>query len=167
MPIVTQHHDDSLTGRQKECLLLLKGGLTSKQIARELKISPRTVDQHIAVALENLGVKNRLQAISRLHDMEGLESPDSGAATPTSKPDDIARTDEFHAVRRETPPVERGPMPNKTLPIFPPIGGSPNTASVDGRIAWMIRLATFCSMLTCLVLLFILGLSEIVNYAGQ
>ena len=50
MRAAPQHQDDPLTGRQKECMLLLQDGLSSKQIARELGISPRTVDQHISAA---------------------------------------------------------------------------------------------------------------------
>ena len=36
-----------------------------KQVATRLGLSPRTVDTHIAKLYRKLGVKNRVQAISR------------------------------------------------------------------------------------------------------
>lgn len=163
MQPVPQRQVDPLTGRQKECLLLLREGLTSKQIARELRISPRTVDQHIAVALENLGVKSRLEAVSLLHDRErevtNERSDDIRIAVLTAvkanpnygQPIRFAADGQRQAVR---------------FPLFPPVGGSVNAASHQVRIAWMVRLAVLSVMLTCLALLFILGLSEIVNHAS-
>jgi DNA-binding NarL/FixJ family response regulator len=57
--------DDStagLTPREREVLSLLAGGRTSRQIARELVISPRTVGTHVQHILTKLGVENRTQA---------------------------------------------------------------------------------------------------------
>ncbi|MBX7482794.1 helix-turn-helix domain-containing protein [Qipengyuania qiaonensis] len=165
MSPVVQPSGSPLTGRQKECLLLLKGGLSSKQIARELNISPRTVDQHIAVALENLGVKNRLEAISRLHEIDRLDpSAAADVALPRVATGSVT---EFSAPDRTNRSVELDSLTPASLPLLPPIGGSSNTASVRDRISWIVRLATFCSMLTCLVLLSILGLSEIVSSAAR
>ena len=163
MPTTIQHQTEALTARQKECLLLLKDGMTSKQIARELGISPRTVDQHIAVALESLGVRSRLEAISILHEQELLESTKS--IPPSWMPDRPAPAD----LIRKPPPVPRpkkfGRPPATLGPLFPPIGGSANTASTGVRIAWMVRLSIVCLMLTCLMVLSILALSEMVSSA--
>ncbi|MDH2239461.1 LuxR C-terminal-related transcriptional regulator [Pigmentiphaga sp. GD03639] len=60
--------DTSMGGlprRQKEVLALLRKGLTSKEIARTLQISPRTVEKHRAQLLERAGVANTAALISR------------------------------------------------------------------------------------------------------
>lgn len=49
----------SLTGKQREVLDLLLAHKTSKEIARELGISPHTVDQRIQFAKGKLGVDSR------------------------------------------------------------------------------------------------------------
>ena len=50
-----------LSTRQAEILDLVDLGMTSKEIARKLGISPRTVDQHIAFLRAKFGVKSRKQ----------------------------------------------------------------------------------------------------------
>lgn len=132
-------------------MLLVKEGLSSKQIARELGISPRTVDQHVAAALEALGVANRMAAISRLYETERAEyvpQTDGPFMLGTA-----ANVDETHVIdSREDlrPPA-----------ILPPLGGAENAASRTERITWMIRIAVFCAMMACLSILTIMGLYEI------
>jgi len=53
-----------LTPRQRQCLALARNGKTSMQIAGELEISRRTVDQYIAEACKRLGARNRAQAVA-------------------------------------------------------------------------------------------------------
>jgi DNA-binding CsgD family transcriptional regulator len=53
---------DQLSRGQVECLRLVAGHLSSKEIAAELGISPHTVDQRIRGALHILGVERRSQA---------------------------------------------------------------------------------------------------------
>jgi DNA-binding CsgD family transcriptional regulator len=50
-----------LTARQGQCIELAAKGLSSKEIARELAISPSTVDNHIASALRQLNFSNRAE----------------------------------------------------------------------------------------------------------
>jgi DNA-binding NarL/FixJ family response regulator len=54
-----------LTPRERQVLALLSGGLTIGQIATRLAISPRTVETHVAKLYRKLGVRGRVQAISR------------------------------------------------------------------------------------------------------
>ncbi|TXT33875.1 MAG: two component LuxR family transcriptional regulator [Comamonadaceae bacterium] len=54
-----------LTARQHEILILVSRGMTSKEIARALVISERTVKDHIALIFDRLGAVNRADAISR------------------------------------------------------------------------------------------------------
>ena len=53
---------DALTPKQREVLDLLIQHKTSKEIARELGISPHTVDQRVQFAKEKLGVESRSEA---------------------------------------------------------------------------------------------------------
>jgi RNA polymerase sigma factor (sigma-70 family) len=46
----------SLTGREREVLDQILSGLTSKEIARELGVSPRTVEAHRKNLLQKLGI---------------------------------------------------------------------------------------------------------------
>ena len=55
-----------LSARQRDCLRLAARGLTSSQIAAQLGLSPRTIDEHIALACRQLGVRTRIQAVARL-----------------------------------------------------------------------------------------------------
>jgi DNA-binding NarL/FixJ family response regulator len=54
-----------LTPRERQVLDLLSEGLTIRQIASRLRISPRTVETHVAKLYRKLGVRTRVQAISR------------------------------------------------------------------------------------------------------
>jgi RNA polymerase sigma factor (sigma-70 family) len=63
-------HDDALaelTPREREVLALLASGRSSKEIARRLVISPRTVSTHVQHILAKLDVNNRARAIALAH----------------------------------------------------------------------------------------------------
>lgn len=53
---------EELTPRQVEILKLLRHGLSNKEIARELDLSPFTVRSHVSALMKNLGVSNRAAA---------------------------------------------------------------------------------------------------------
>lgn len=53
----------ALTPRQLEVLRRVAFGQTDKQIARELDLSPRTVEMHVAGAMKTLGGKTRAEAV--------------------------------------------------------------------------------------------------------
>lgn len=55
-----------LTTREREIVQYLATGKTSKQIGRELGISPRTVEAHRARLIRKLGVSSHTELISRL-----------------------------------------------------------------------------------------------------
>jgi len=55
----------SLTPREHEILLLVSQGLTMQQVGSRLGISPRTVETHVAKLYRKLGVRTRVQAVSR------------------------------------------------------------------------------------------------------
>ncbi|MBP7661258.1 MAG: helix-turn-helix transcriptional regulator [Burkholderiaceae bacterium] len=56
-----------LTARQREVLAQVAQGLTDKEIAQRMSLSPRTVEMHVAGAIERLGSRNRSEAVSRAH----------------------------------------------------------------------------------------------------
>ncbi len=58
----TTADSDTLTDREREVLLLVRGGLANKQIARKLGISERTVKAHLTNVFQRLGVTDRTQA---------------------------------------------------------------------------------------------------------
>lgn len=74
--LVLSHHSDGrvrsrwqqlgLTARESEVLGHVVNGLSTKQIATPLGISPRTVDKHVANALDKIGVRSRLEAVALL-----------------------------------------------------------------------------------------------------
>lgn len=74
---VFEHHDEpageailALTHRQLEIVELMRRGLTNKEIARELSISPGTVKVHLNNVYRSIGVHNRVAALAAL---EGVD----------------------------------------------------------------------------------------------
>jgi DNA-binding NarL/FixJ family response regulator len=59
--VVTAHGvrtPEELTPRQREVLQLIAEGHTTKQIARRLQLSVKTVETHRAQIMERLGIRN-------------------------------------------------------------------------------------------------------------
>lgn len=51
--------------RERDVLRALASGMTDRQIADSLAISPRTVESHVSSVLRKLGVRNRAEAAER------------------------------------------------------------------------------------------------------
>lgn len=58
-----------ITEREYETLELIAAGLTNKEIARRLDVSPNTVKTHLARVYEKLDVSRRTQAIQKAKDL--------------------------------------------------------------------------------------------------
>ena len=77
----TQHEDSprvapplqSLTSRERDVLEALAAGLTNRQIAERLYISPRTAAVHVSHVLHKLGVPDRIQAAHLAHRLQRSE----------------------------------------------------------------------------------------------
>lgn len=53
---------DNITPRQTEVWRLMAYGMTNRQIARELEITPATVKTHIYTLFKRIGALNRTEA---------------------------------------------------------------------------------------------------------
>lgn len=58
-----------LTPREQDMLRHLADGMTNKEIARRLEISPNTVKTHVASVYEKLGVSRRTQAVQKAKEL--------------------------------------------------------------------------------------------------
>jgi len=63
-----KHHPAGLTAREIEVLRLIRQGLTNREIADRLVISPGTVRTHLENVFEKLGVHTRTAALARAFD---------------------------------------------------------------------------------------------------
>lgn len=67
----------SLTAREREVLALLAEGLTNKQIARRLELTPKTVRNYVSLVLSKLGAATRTEAAAiALRGEVGRDPPD-------------------------------------------------------------------------------------------
>ena len=62
-----------LTPRRKEIFHLLVKNYSTKDIARKLNISEKTVRNHISNVIQKLGVKSRIQAVFELIRLKELQ----------------------------------------------------------------------------------------------
>ncbi len=60
------HQTIALTPRERQVVMLLRKGQTSKEIARNLSISPRTVEDYRATLLAKFEVKNVAELLAQL-----------------------------------------------------------------------------------------------------
>jgi DNA-binding NarL/FixJ family response regulator len=75
-----------LTARELQVLRLLSEGLSQKEIATALVISPKTVAAHIQHILVKLGVHSRAQAVAHAYRSGLLNGRESSTAMPTAEP---------------------------------------------------------------------------------
>ena len=150
-----------LTEAQRTCLRMVLMHLSSKDIARELGISPHTVDQRLRMAIQTLGVANRFEAARILARHEGhatyqtpvYQSPDVAPALSagTVNPSDIQGVRQgdhgFHgsavregqlAFRAPAFAAANGSFIN--LPIPTP-GRERNDLNAAQRLAWIVSIA--------------------------
>jgi DNA-binding CsgD family transcriptional regulator len=73
---------NKLTSRQRDCLRLVLHHKQSKEIGRELGISPMTVDNHFRSAIQTLGVSSRVEAALLLDSFEREETSQQLTSQP-------------------------------------------------------------------------------------
>jgi DNA-binding CsgD family transcriptional regulator len=122
---------DKLSEGQKACLRLVARHFGSKEIARQLGISPHTVDQRIKVAMGILGAASRFEAARQLadHEQAGVSQPlvyqASDMAGLASNPPDLPSSDHSEAQQPEMV-LREYQAPYAALPLSGP--GTPNQA---------------------------------------
>jgi DNA-binding CsgD family transcriptional regulator len=62
---------EGLTAQERQVVLLAAEGLSNRQIAERLSLSPRTVGSHLYKAFPKLGVSNRAQLQATLDRRRG------------------------------------------------------------------------------------------------
>lgn len=60
---IYQRPDGHLSKRELDVLILIKDGLSNPQIAAQLKLSIKTIENHVRSILQKLGAKNRTDAV--------------------------------------------------------------------------------------------------------
>ncbi len=103
---------DQLTARERDCLRLVARGMSSKEIALTLGLSPLTVDGYLKEAARTLGVSSRREAarILAAHEHLSPQAPEKppkiwGPSRWTLPKRCIPR---FHCLRN-------GPKPNRVF----------------------------------------------------
>ena len=64
---------EPLSLREQEILKLIAAGLTNREIAEALVISPETVKKHTGSIYGKLGVRSRTEAAARARDLDLLD----------------------------------------------------------------------------------------------
>ncbi len=75
----------SITPRQHEVLSLIALGEPNKRIADALSIAERTVKLHVTALLDNLGARNRTQAVIKAHQRGLLLQNSDESGTPETR----------------------------------------------------------------------------------
>lgn len=109
-----------LTMRQRDCLRLVLEHKQSKEIGRELGISPMTVDNHFRSALQILGVASRLEAARMLASYEGEPTSQRLTSQPPSivsglQTPNMAPSPEIDGRREMTSTLHEDQVPYRTF----------------------------------------------------
>ena len=168
-----------LSEAQLLCLRMVFMHMSSKDIARELKISPHTVDQRLKAAIQILGVDSRVEAARLLARAEGgdtyqplvYQPPDIAGHPPIAPIPvlvDHGDADRFsgRAMREDQAAFDavfRHSYSPKTLPL-PIGGGNPNDLSPWQRLGWVIAIML---LVTLTFGVFMAGLEALSRLAGR
>jgi len=155
------HALPTLSEGEKQCLALVAQGFNSKEIARQLHVSEHTVDQRVRTSLRKFGVPSRKEA-ARLFVSAQQSSPQNDTYQPLIHQSEPVASDPVPApsvVQPDQPDAvtERQSLLRRILAFGPPLGGSTNELSIDGRILAMIRAAVLTGAGVVTLLLLIAG----------
>ncbi|NJS15093.1 MAG: helix-turn-helix transcriptional regulator [Sphingopyxis sp.] len=126
-----------LSTRQKQCLLLVGEGYSSKEIARKLGIAPSTVDSHVNSATQLLGSDDRRKAARML------------TLGQTSEPS------EQHEAEN--------PDNQFVLFRFPPLGGRVNKLTPYARMLHIVQISLIAMVALSVIMLIISGLVDLLG----
>jgi DNA-binding CsgD family transcriptional regulator len=134
-----------LTERQRACLELVAKGFTSKQIGRKLGISHSTVDNHILIATQALGVADRREA-GRLVASAGQQLPRQ--APTLSEVENSAILEGREAA---------GPPVTGNVRLLPPVGGQVNEQSLGHKTIQILSIAVLSTLAVIALALIVSG----------
>jgi len=156
---------DKLSEGQRECLRRVLMHQTSKDIARELQISPHTVDQRLRVAARTLGVSSRIEAARALARLENADTEDYQSAVyqPSVVASDMSggfvhstAAGDKHTVgnaqseyARERQLTYQAFVPEARKAITPPIplhAGDENQFGIWQRLRWIVAIAILATL---------------------
>lgn len=127
---------DQLSELQRSCLRLVAQGLTSKEIGRELDISPNYVDHQMRAAIRTLRVRDRGQAADIL--LRSIDGQSDGQP-PSVEPD-------------PQPPIpDEQPSTGRRWPI-PTKGRALNDLSAVERLVWALAIAVAAILIGAFVI---------------
>lgn len=133
---------DKLSERQKQCLALVARGHTSKEIGRILDLSPSTIDNHLSIVLERLGVNSRMAAARLL--ING--NNDIELSRITTDEVDAQRIHVTHQNEYMGGPADsRSPLIHSLFSI-PPLGGRGNNLSHRRRYYHLVQIMLIALM---------------------
>jgi DNA-binding CsgD family transcriptional regulator len=130
---MNQQAMNRLTDRQKDCLRLVARGYTSKEIGRQLALSPSTVDNHVLAATQMLSAPSRAEAARNLISIEArqkLPSQPSGLAEPV-----------ISGMTSMSAEVPRLQFLGRKVGSLPPVGGYRNDLNGTERTIRIMQVA--------------------------
>lgn len=148
-----------LSEGQRACLRMVYQHMSSKDIARELNISPHTVDQRLRIAMGHLGASSRVEAAKLLVMHEAAagyqppvyQTPDIAAASENPKTGDaLGRGERSEGLTYSTAEVAdagsnrviaaAAPYQRNRWP-FPLVEGERNRLALTERLGWIVVIA--------------------------
>jgi len=164
-----------LTKKQIDCLRLVSKQLTSKEIARELEISPYTVDQRLDAARDILGVATRRDAGRKFMLMEQQSQYESLLYEPIGI-EKNSNSATFHEPRFEEEILNSEEFGNRSSAVFkdiaghsevnrvvPPIGGQRHNLSKATVIKNILKIAFWSMSCVSAAVMIALGIMEVLN----
>ena len=119
-----------LTQRELEVVRLAGQHLGDKEIAQQLSLSPRTVQNHLHRAYEKLGVSDRLQAARRVSDFY------SGGSFPLSGDAPVDPMEPVSAAPSTA--LESGTMRRSLYERYAALDGWRRPRKLGGSLLWLI-----------------------------
>jgi len=170
---------ERLTDKQRDCLRLVYRHMETKEIARELGLSPDGVTQRIKTAMKTLGVTRRRDAARILAEAEGREPYPRQVYTPrdiASAPEPAMMISPTDGELHESGSEGRGMMEAQAVfTVMPPPGSKgfqvplPLGGSRPSDLSWLRRLGWIIGIMFVTALMFgmfLAGLESLSRMTG-